>query len=134
MKSKNKYSKQNIYSNQKFEDQIWYNQQIIDIFKFFTTSIKCFPSKIKWKHFPGNQSKFFFDWNVFSVDWKVFSVQNKMKTLSWKSIQIFLWLERVFRWPESVFYWPTFLIEKKYRKVWKIIFQKSLSGKQTYHK
>jgi hypothetical protein len=26
---KNKYSKQNIYSNQKFEDQIWYNQQII---------------------------------------------------------------------------------------------------------
>jgi len=33
MKLKNKYSKQNIYiyiySNQKFEDQIWYNQQII---------------------------------------------------------------------------------------------------------
>ena len=24
MKLKNKYSKQNIYSNQKFEDQIWY--------------------------------------------------------------------------------------------------------------
>jgi len=29
MKLKNKYSKQNIYSNQKFEDQIGYNQQII---------------------------------------------------------------------------------------------------------
>jgi hypothetical protein len=29
MKLKNKYSKQNIYSNQEFEDQIWYNQQII---------------------------------------------------------------------------------------------------------
>jgi hypothetical protein len=29
MKLKNKYSKQNIYRNQKFEDQIWYNQQII---------------------------------------------------------------------------------------------------------
>jgi len=29
MKLKNKYSKQNIYSNKKFEDQIWYNQQII---------------------------------------------------------------------------------------------------------
>jgi hypothetical protein len=29
MKLKNKYSKQNIYSNQNFEDQIWYNQQII---------------------------------------------------------------------------------------------------------
>jgi hypothetical protein len=26
---KKKYSKQNIYNNQKFEDQIWYNQQII---------------------------------------------------------------------------------------------------------
>jgi len=29
MKLKNKYSKQNIYSNQKFKDQILYNQQII---------------------------------------------------------------------------------------------------------
>jgi hypothetical protein len=29
MKLKKQYSKQNIYSNQKFEDQIWYNQQII---------------------------------------------------------------------------------------------------------
>jgi hypothetical protein len=29
MKLKNKYSKQNIYSKQKFENQIWYNQQII---------------------------------------------------------------------------------------------------------
>jgi hypothetical protein len=29
MKLKYKYSRQNIYSNQKFEDQIWYNQQII---------------------------------------------------------------------------------------------------------
>jgi hypothetical protein len=29
MKLKNKYSKQNIYSNQKFDDQIWYNQQMI---------------------------------------------------------------------------------------------------------
>jgi hypothetical protein len=28
MKLKNKYSKQNIYKNQKFEDQIWYNQQM----------------------------------------------------------------------------------------------------------
>jgi hypothetical protein len=29
MELKNKYLKQNIYNNQKFEDQIWYNQQII---------------------------------------------------------------------------------------------------------
>jgi hypothetical protein len=26
------------------------------------------PFKIKGKHFPGNQVKFFFDWKVFSVD------------------------------------------------------------------
>jgi len=32
MKLINKYSKQNIYSNQKFDDQIWYNQQIISYF------------------------------------------------------------------------------------------------------
>jgi hypothetical protein len=29
MKLKNKYSKQNLYNNQKFEDQIWFNQQIV---------------------------------------------------------------------------------------------------------
>ena len=29
LKLKNKYLEQNIYSNQKFEDQIWYNYQII---------------------------------------------------------------------------------------------------------
>jgi len=33
MKLKNKYSKQNIHSNQKFEDQIWYNQQMEWTFK-----------------------------------------------------------------------------------------------------
>ena len=34
MKLKNKYSKQNIYNNQKFEDQIWYNQQIMTFLNF----------------------------------------------------------------------------------------------------
>jgi len=34
MKLKNKYSKQIIYSNQKFEDQIWYNQQIMTFQNF----------------------------------------------------------------------------------------------------
>jgi hypothetical protein len=29
MKLKKKYLKQNIYNSQKFDDQIWYNQQII---------------------------------------------------------------------------------------------------------
>jgi len=56
MKLKNKYSKQNIYSNQKFEDQIWYNQQIMTFLNFsqlpesvfrpnpnFSLTGKCFP-------------------------------------------------------------------------------------------
>ena len=34
MELKNKYSKQIIYSNQKFEDQIWYNQQIMTFLNF----------------------------------------------------------------------------------------------------
>ena len=65
LKLKNKYSKQNIYSNQKFEDQIWANN---DISKFFTTSVKCFPLNFSGKHFPENQAKFFFYWKVFSIN------------------------------------------------------------------
>ena len=42
--------------------------KLYDISKFITTSGKCFPSKIKGKHFPENQAKFLFDWKVFSVD------------------------------------------------------------------
>ena len=34
MKLKNKYSKQNIYSTKKFENQIWYNQQITTFLNF----------------------------------------------------------------------------------------------------
>jgi hypothetical protein len=30
----------------------------------------------KEKHFPGNQTKFFFDWKVFSVNRKVFPLTN----------------------------------------------------------
>ena len=56
MKLKNKYTKQIIYSNQKFEDEIWNNQQIM--------TFPNFPGK----HFPENQAKFSFDWKVFSVD------------------------------------------------------------------
>jgi hypothetical protein len=36
-----------IYSKQKIEDQIWYNQQITRYFEFFATFIKCFPHKKK---------------------------------------------------------------------------------------
>ena len=62
MKLKNKYSKQIIYSNQKFEDQIWYNQQIMTFLNF--SQLPNFPGK----HFPENQAKFSFDWKVFFVD------------------------------------------------------------------
>jgi len=31
----------------------------------------------KEKYFPGNQTKFFFDWKVFSVDQKVFPLTRK---------------------------------------------------------
>jgi len=39
-----------------------------DISNFFTTFEKCFPPKIKGKHFSGNQAKFSFDWKVFYID------------------------------------------------------------------
>jgi len=64
-----KYSKQIIYSNQKFEDQIWYNQQIMIFLNF---------SQLPESVFRPNFSR---------------------KTFSWKPSQIFLWLESVFRWP-----------------------------------
>jgi hypothetical protein len=46
----------------------------------------------------------------------------------------FRWLESVFRWPESVFRWPTFLMANKHRKVWKVVFRKVNSRKQTWPK
>jgi hypothetical protein len=68
MKLKNKYSKQIIYSNQKFENQIWYNQQIMIFLNFSQLPESVFRSKFLGKHFPENQAKFFFNWKVFSVD------------------------------------------------------------------
>jgi len=35
---------------------------------FSKTFEKCFSPKIKGKYFSENQTKFFFDWKVFSVD------------------------------------------------------------------
>ena len=68
MKLKNKYLKQNIYSNQKFEDQIWYNQQIMTFLNFLQLSESVFPSNFSGKHFPENQAKLSFYWKVFSID------------------------------------------------------------------
>ena len=68
MKLKNKYSKQNIYSNQKFEDQIWYNQQIRTFLNFSQPPESVFHPNFSGKHFPGDQAKFSFDWKVFFVD------------------------------------------------------------------
>ena len=49
MELKNKYSKQIIYSNQKFEDQIWYNQQIMTFLNFSQ-----FPESVFRPNFPEN--------------------------------------------------------------------------------
>ena len=68
MKLKNKYSKQIIYSNQKFEDQIWYNQQIITFLNFSQFPESVFCPNFLGKHFLENQAKFSFDWKVFSID------------------------------------------------------------------
>jgi len=68
MELKNKYSKQIIYSNQKFEDQILYDQQIMTFLNFSQLSKSVFRSNFLGKHFPENQAKFSFDWKVFSVD------------------------------------------------------------------
>jgi hypothetical protein len=68
MKLKNKYSKQNIYSNQKFKDQIWYNQQIMTFLNFSQLLESVFFPNFSEKHFYENQAKFSFDWKVFFVD------------------------------------------------------------------
>jgi len=68
MELKNKYTKQIIYSNQKFEDQIWYNQQIMTFLNFSQLSQGVFRPNFSGKHFHENQAKFSFDWKVFSVD------------------------------------------------------------------
>ena len=67
MKLKNKYSKQNIYSNQKFDDQIWYNKQIMTFLNFSQFPESVFRPNFLGKHFPENQTKFSFYWKVFSV-------------------------------------------------------------------
>ena len=68
MELKNKYSKQIIYSNQKFEDQICYNQQIMIFLIFSQLPESVFRPNFSGKHFPENQAKFSFDWKMFSVD------------------------------------------------------------------
>ena len=60
MKLKNKYSKQNIYNNQKFEDQIWYNHQIMTFLNFSQLLESVFHLNFSGKHFFKNQAKFSF--------------------------------------------------------------------------
>ena len=68
MKLKNKYSKQIIYSNQKFEDQIWYNQQIMTFLNFSQLPESVFRPNFPENTFLKTKPSFFFDWKVFSVD------------------------------------------------------------------
>ena len=58
MKLKNKYSKQIIYSNQKFEDQIWYNQQIMTFLNFSQLLESVFCPNFPGKHFTQNKLNF----------------------------------------------------------------------------
>jgi len=58
MKLKNKYSKQIIYNNQKFEDQIWYNQQIMTFLNFSQLLKSVFCPNFPGKHFPENKPNF----------------------------------------------------------------------------
>ena len=145
MELKNKYSKKIIYNNQKFEDQIWYNQHILSFLNFSQLSGKCFPPKFFRKILSWKPSQIFlwlksvFRWPTFLMVnkhrkvWKMIfrkplsgkQTQPKGKTLSWKLNQIFLWLESIFRW-------PTFLMTNKHRKVWKVISWKVNSGKQRW--
>jgi len=135
MKLKNKYSKQIIYSNQKFEDQIWYNQQIFQENTFLKTKPnfpltgKCF-SLTNFSNGKQTQESLESDFpettfqktntakreNTFPETKPNFSLTGKCFPLTGKC----------FRWPESVFRWPIFLIANKHKKVWKIISWKLL--------
>jgi len=140
MKLKNKYSKQIIHGNQKFEDQIWYNQQIMTFLNFSQLPESVFRPNFRktlsWKpsqNFLWLESVFrwltFLMTNKHMKVWKVISrkplsrkqTQPKGKIFFWKPNQIFLWLENIFRWLKSVFRWPTFLMANKHKKVWKVI-------------
>jgi len=130
MKLKNKYSKQNIYSNQKFKDQIWYNQQIMTFLNFSQLSESVFRINFSGKHFSENQVRFFFDWKVFFVDQLFKRQTNTGKFGKWFFKNHFLENKHnqkrkyfpknqakfffVFRWSKNVFYLSIFLITKKY--------------------
>ena len=105
MKLKNKYSKQNIYSNQKFEDQIWYNQQIMRFLNFspqifqkntflktkpnFSLTGKCFPLT----SFPeGKQTQESLESAFPEITFRKTNTTKK-KTLSWKPSHFFFWLK-----------------------------------------
>jgi hypothetical protein len=75
MKLKNKYSKQNIYSNQKFEDWIWYNQKIIWHFKIFHNFWKVF-SVQKKSTFLETKPNFSLTGKCFLLTVKYFSLTN----------------------------------------------------------
>ena len=83
MKLKNKYSKQIIYRNQKFEDQIWYNQQIMIFLNFSQLPESVFRPNFTGKHFPEKPSKIFF-WLESVFRWPTFLMTNKHMKV-WKS-------------------------------------------------
>jgi len=67
MELKNKYSKQIIYNNQKFKDQIWYNQQIMTFLIFSQLSKSVFRPNFPGKHFPKTKPNFSLTGNCFPL-------------------------------------------------------------------
>ena len=87
MELKNKYSKQIIYSNQKFEDQIWYNQQIMKFLNFSQ-----FPESVFRPNFPENtflktKPNFSLTRKCFPLTGKYFLLTNFLKNKQKKGLE-----------------------------------------------
>ena len=136
MELKNKYSKQIIYSNQKFEDQIWYNQQIMTFLIFSqlpesvleNTFLKTKPNfPLTGKCFPltnfsnGKQTQESLE--------SGFPETTFRKTNAAKRENTFLETKPNFSLTRKCFCWPAFLMANKHRKVWKVVSPKLLSRK-----
>ena len=132
MKLKNKYSKQIIYSNRKFEDQIWYNQQIMTFLNFHNfrkvffapifqenTFLKTKPNfLLSGKYFPltnfsnGKQTQESLESGFPETTFRKTNTAKKENTfLETKpnfslTGKCFSLIGKCFPWPESVFRWP----------------------------
>jgi len=131
MELKNKYSKQIIYSNQKFEDQIWYNQQIMTFLIFsqlpesvfrpnFPLTGKCFPLT-SFSNSKQTQESLESDFSE-TIFRKTNTAKRENTFLETKpnfylTEKCFLLIRKCFCWLESIFCWSTFLMVNKHEKI-----------------